>query len=109
MKRARHDRRFWVALMVAAAIALCALGTWRIHQRQAVLRLGYKLSAATATLQKARAKNRRLRLERSVLTNPARIERLAESLGLVQPAPGNVRVIHEPAIAPPDQTKEREP
>lgn len=93
MKEARKNRRRWVAALVFCAASATALGAVRVHHRQSALRLGYALSAATDTLRQVREENRRLRLERSVLTSPERIERLAAALGLATPAPENVRII----------------
>jgi cell division protein FtsL len=57
------------------------------------VRLGNELSAATVELRRHDDQPRRLRLEKSVLTSPARIERLAAALGMVRPAREQIRVV----------------
>ncbi len=81
------------ALLVLAAMTLLAVGLHRVHRRHQVVRVGYELSEARAELRELQEERNRLRLEESVLTNPARIERLANALGMVRPAPSQLRVI----------------
>jgi cell division protein FtsL len=63
-----------------------------------VIQLGYQLSQVTEALEREQEENRRLRLESSTLTNPARIERLAESLGMTRPGPDQIRVLYVPML-----------
>lgn len=79
--------------MVVFAMAAAIIGIAHVGRRQQVIQLGYQLSRATEALEREQEENRRLRLEKSILTNPARIEQLAESLGMTQPGPDQIRVI----------------
>jgi len=79
-------------MLILAAVAT-ALGVGHVARRQSVIRLGYELSDAVTELRRLEEENRRLRLERSVLTNPARIERLAFAMGMARPVPGQIRVV----------------
>lgn len=82
--------------MVVFAMAAAIIGIAHVGRRQQVIQLGYQLSRATEALEREQEENRRLRLEKSILTNPARIEQLAESLGMTQPGPDQIRVIRIP-------------
>jgi cell division protein FtsL len=82
--------------LVVIALVIIALAAGHVHRRREAIRLGYQLSEATAELRRAEETNRKLRLERSVLTNPERIRRLAEERGLRQPSAGQVRVVPAP-------------
>ena len=79
--------------MVALALVFVLLGIAHVARRQQVIQLGYQLARATQELADNQEENRRLRLEKSILTNPERIRRLAESLGMTQPGPEQIRVI----------------
>jgi cell division protein FtsL len=87
-----HPRQAIAALVVLAAL-ITALGLRQVAHRREVVRLGYELSSATAELRRLDEQARRLRLEKSVLTSPARIERLATGLGMVRPTPEQIRVV----------------
>ncbi len=82
--------------LVVLALVVIALGAGHVHRRREAIRLGYQLSEATAELRRAEEVNRKLRLEKSVLTNPERIRRLAEERGLRPPNAGQVRVVPSP-------------
>jgi cell division protein FtsL len=82
-----------VACLLISAFTITALGVGHVAKRQRVIRLGYELTDAITELRRLEEENRRLRLERSVLTNPARIERLARAVGMLRPAPGQIRVV----------------
>jgi cell division protein FtsL len=82
-----------VSGMVVFAMAAAIIGIAHVARRQQVIQLGYQLSRATEALEREQEENRRLRLQKSILTNPARIEQLAESLGMTQPGPDQIRVI----------------
>lgn len=84
--------------MVVFAMAAAIIGIAHVGRRQQVIQLGYQLSRATEALEREQEENRRLRLEKSILTNPARIEQLAESLGMTQPGPDQIRVIRVPGV-----------
>lgn len=86
-----------VVCMLSVCFAVIGLGVGHVSQRQEVIGLGYELSEARAELRELEEESRKLRLEHSVLTNPERIRRLAESLGMTQPAEGQVRVVRPSA------------
>ena len=44
-------------------------------------------------LRRLEEENRRLRLERSMLRHPDRIERYAQHLGMIRPDPRQIRVV----------------
>ena len=53
-----------------------------------IVRLGYEMGTATREHRQLWEDNRRLRVERSLLRDPARIERLArDKLGMQHPDP----------------------
>ncbi len=101
MKRAIHqtapaappNQKVAVACMVIALVVVTAVGVVHVGRRHVVIRKGYELAGARAELRTLQEENRRLRLEKSVLTAPARIEGLAKSLGMQQPGAGQVRVV----------------
>lgn len=82
-----------VVCMIMVSAVVIALGVGHVSSRQEVIDLGYALSEARAELRELEEEDRKLRLERSVLTNPERIRKLAESLGMQKPADGQVRVV----------------
>ena len=85
-------KRAVVSLMILAGL-LTGLGLRHVADRRERVRLGYELSAAPAELRRVSEENRRLRLEKSVLTDPDRIERLAANLGMVRPTTDQIRVV----------------
>lgn len=94
-----RPRRVSALVLILCAAALLIVGVHQVHRRHQVVRLGYELSEATARLRVLEEEKRRLSLEASVLTNPARIERLARGLGLERPAPGQTRDARQGALA----------
>jgi len=82
-----------VATLLVTAVAILALGIAHVSRRHDVVRLGYTLSEQTTALRKLEEENRRLRLERSMLRHPDRIERRAQHLGMTRPDPSQIRVI----------------
>ena len=103
MKRLVLNRRraARVAVIALASFALIAtfFGALQVKRHHELLRLSYQLSDVTDELRDAEEENRRLRLERSVLTSPARIEAMAAELGLVHPDPTNTRIIGSRELA----------
>lgn len=89
----KNNSRVKVACLVLAAMAILALGLFRVHRRHQVIRIGYELNEARTELRSLQEEQNRLRLEESVLTNPGRIERLANSLGMIRPTPDQLRII----------------
>lgn len=80
--------------MSILALVLMILGIAHVDRRQQIIRYGYELSRATEELASRQEENRRLRLEKATLTNPERIRNLAESLGMTQPGPEQIRIIY---------------
>jgi len=85
--------RVAVASALIVAALLLAIGLFHVSRRKHILHLGYQLSQARNELRLLREDNRRLRVELSVLTNPERIERLARTLGMIEPLAGQIRVV----------------
>lgn len=94
-----RNPRLAVAGLVVLAVVSTAIGVRHVADRRDVVRVGYALSSATAELRRLEEDNRRLRLERSVLTSPARIERLAVGLGMARPGADQIRVVRDTALA----------
>jgi cell division protein FtsL len=92
--------------IVLAAFGLIALGCTRVHQQHQIIKLGYELREAQRELQEKQEEHRRLSLEFAVLTNPARLEQLASSLGMVRPGPEQLREI--PRKAEPSMFSQRQ-
>lgn len=86
----RHQRIAVVAIIaIAVFAAFVAIAEIKHHHR--LIKLSYELSGATVELRRAEEENRRLRLERSLLLAPERIERLAGELGMIRPRPSQIR------------------
>jgi cell division protein FtsL len=79
-------------MLLLAALA-ASLGVYIVSQRHQMIQTGYRLSEISADLRALREENRRLRLEKSVLTHPERIERLARAQGMQLPDGQQTRVI----------------
>lgn len=82
-----------VAGLVIGAMLLMILGIAHVARQKQIIRIGYQLSKATEELSRNQEENRRLRMEKSALTSPERIQALAEGLGMKQPGPEQIRVI----------------
>ena len=87
--------RVAVACALIVASIIVAISVMHVSRRKSILRLGYELSDVRREVEVLREENRKLRLERSVLTNPERVERLARSLGMTRTQPTQVRVVRE--------------
>lgn len=85
--------RVAIAYMLSVSILLVGIGIIHVHRRHTAVRMGYELSRASEELRAVREENRKLRLEKSTLTTPARIRHLAEILGMTQPTHSQVRVV----------------
>ncbi|GAB4565931.1 MAG: hypothetical protein Tsb0020_17180 [Haliangiales bacterium] len=92
------------------ATVIVLLGIAHVARRQEVIQLGYDLSKAIEALTDEQEENRRLRLEKSILTNPERIRRLAAQLGMAPPGPEQIRVVRAPtpALANPEAAPDAE-
>ena len=83
-----------IVALVIVAIALAMVGAIRVSRQHDVLRYGYELSRRTEQVGKLRETQRQLELEHAMLTSPARIRRLANSLGMTEVAPDRIRVVN---------------
>ena len=91
--------RLAVFAVIGLAVLMTALALRHVGHRRQVVELAYELGEATSALRKLDEEARRLRLEKSVLTSPARIERLALALGMVRPTTEQVRVVWSSPVA----------
>jgi cell division protein FtsL len=91
--RVKSHPRLSIFVLVGFLVLFTGFALRHVAQRRQLVGLGYELSAATAELRRLDEEARRLRLEKSVLTSPARIERMAAGLGMVRPALDQVRVV----------------
>jgi cell division protein FtsL len=85
--------RVAIAYLLTVAVLMLGIGIIHVHRRHTAVRLGYDLTKASDELRSIREENRKLRLEKSTLTTPARIQHLAEILGMRQPTHSQVRVV----------------
>jgi cell division protein FtsL len=90
-----------LALLLLVAAAATALGLSHVARRHQAVRLGYELATETSRLHELEEENRRLRLERSMLRHPDRLEEFAESARLAPPRPDQLRVVRRrwPTVA----------
>ena len=87
------SRRGTVIILVVSFVALVTAGLAHVGLRMKVVRLGYDISELSRERRALDEEHRRLQLERSLLRDPARIERLArEKLGMRRPDPAQLRV-----------------
>jgi cell division protein FtsL len=86
-------RRVVIATLLIVTAAVLALGIGHVNRRHEAVRLGYELARETDELRALKEENRRLRLERSMLRHPDRIERHALTLGMARPDPAQIRVV----------------
>ena len=91
-KTARAQRIAIVAI-VAFAVVAAVFGIGQVKRHHELVGLSYELSDVGDKLRNAEAENRRLRLERSLLSSPERLEELAKEIGMVHPSPTQIRVI----------------
>ena len=86
-----------LAALLVMFVSVTAAALAHVSLRMTVVRLGYEMSAAAREHRQLREENRRLRVERSLLRDPARIERLArDKLGMRYPEPTQVKEAHLP-------------
>jgi cell division protein FtsL len=82
-----------IVAMVVVAIVLAAIGSIRVSRNHDVLRQGYELSRRSERVRAARETQRQLELELAMLSDPARIRKLATKLGMAPVAPDRIRVV----------------
>jgi cell division protein FtsL len=88
--------------MGAVLVAVMLFSAW---QNASLVQHGYKLRKLQQQIEAEEVINRRLKLEIDTLSSPERIERLAERMKLVAPAPGQAIVIERVTpSAPPDKS-----
>jgi cell division protein FtsL len=85
-----------VIAMVLVACVITAIGVIRVSRQHEVLQLGLQLSREAEHVRQLEEVRRRLELERSTLTAPDRIRRLATALGMTPVAPDRIRIIDAP-------------
>jgi cell division protein FtsL len=83
-----------VLVLILMFVSVVGAALAHVTLRLGAIRLGYAISVETRERQRLEEEDRRLRLERSLLRSPARIERLArEKLGMTRPDPAQIRVV----------------
>jgi cell division protein FtsL len=90
--RGREMRSF--ACAMAFLLSLALIYGW---QHFTSIEYGYRLEAQKQQVQQLEEQNRELRLTAAQLADPARIDTMARSLGLMAPHPG--QVVHANAAA----------
>ena len=90
MKRQRKS----VLLLVLMFLSVSGAALAHVSLRLGVIREGYAISGATLERRRLEEERRKLLLERAYLRRPERIARIArDQLGMMQPAPGDIRVV----------------
>ena len=84
------ERRREMRIFTAVVTVLFALAMIYVWQHFSSIEMGYKIEAQKIQVETLREENRQLRLNESQLTEPGRIDKLAQQLGLNQPQPGQV-------------------
>lgn len=81
-----------IAVCALVFSLLVALGLGYVYLRLGVIHTGYAIGEELRELRELEEEGRRLRLELSLLRDPARLERLArEQLGMTRPDPAAIR------------------
>lgn len=94
--RRREMRTFTIAMVLS-----CMLTIAYVWQHVAAIEMGYRVEAAKHQVELMREHNRDLRLAEAQLSDPNRIDRMAKSIGLEAPLPGQVVRPEELGIAAP--------
>jgi cell division protein FtsL len=84
-QRRREMRRF--AMAMGFLFLLVMVYVW---QHFSSIEYGYRVESQKQQLEEMREQNRQLRLSEAQLSDPGRIDRMAKSLGLNVPQPGQV-------------------
>jgi hypothetical protein len=82
--------RRWVALCFAGAAAVSVVMAAFVAPRQATLRMRYEMAQLSRTVDQLEREQRRLLLEREVLTSPAILAADLGALGLTLVEPGQM-------------------
>ena len=80
-------RKQEIRTMVAAAVIFLAVLMVYTWQHFSSVELGYKIEAQKLQVEQLREQNRQLALTEAQLTQPERVDRLAQQLGLESPRP----------------------
>jgi cell division protein FtsL len=92
-QRTREMRSFAIAMAFLFAFVMIYMG-----QHFSAIEYGYRIETAKQQLEQLHEQSRQLMLSEAQLANPERIDRMAKSLGLDAPLPGQVvRVELNPA------------
>jgi cell division protein FtsL len=91
-------KRRSVAWLVVMFVSVVGAALAHVSLRLGVIRMGYAIGEETRDRRLLQEENRKLRLEKSLLRSPARIEDIArEKLGMARPDPTRVRVVRPDA------------
>jgi cell division protein FtsL len=92
-----HDPRLRrsLALALTGALLVVLVGLVMVGLRVQQVHLAYQLDALRAERGRLEALVRQLEVEVATLRSPQRLEQRARQLGLVPPAPGQVRLARE--------------
>jgi cell division protein FtsL len=88
LRRSLAAAFFCSAALVFALLVVVGLRVQQVH-------LGYRLDALRAERAQTEALVRRLEIEIATLRSPGRVETRARQLGMIAPAPDQVRVARE--------------
>jgi cell division protein FtsL len=83
--RARQMRAFCAAVAVLFSLVM-VYGLQHFY----AIENGYRIESEKQTLEQLREENRQLKLTEAELTQPSRIDGLAQQLGLMAPQPGQI-------------------
>lgn len=84
-RRTREMRSFAMAMVFLFALVMVYMG-----QHFSSIETGYRIESAKQQLEQLHEQSRMLMLTEAQLANPERIDRVAKSLGLAAPTPGQV-------------------
>jgi hypothetical protein len=84
--RRAHEMRSFAAAMAMLFMLIMVYG-W---QHLSAIEYGYRIEAEKAQVIQLQERNHQLRLTEAQLNDPARIDQMANQLGLVAPRPGQV-------------------
>ncbi len=82
----RREMRTFAAVM-SVLFVLVMVYVW---QHLSAIEVGYKIETQKAQVEQMNEQNRQLRLSEAQLTDPGRIDQIAQQLGLNAPQPGQV-------------------
>lgn len=98
LDRARYREMWRTAVVCAFVLMVLLFSVWR---RSVLISHGFKLVEVRDAIAKTEEQNRLWRLEIETLRSPARIERDARRLGMIEPGPADRVVIERVVSSPP--------